>query len=150
MISKILVAMDGSELSLRAYEYASSLAKQYGAALIIVNVFDALEGVKGASAKIKQELREIAKQIQLEGGTAVTTEVLEGYKSQAKDYGIRDVKVVIRDGDAVVEILHIAEEEKVDTIIVGSKGLYTAKEFKLGRVPYRLVQHAKCPVTVVR
>jgi nucleotide-binding universal stress UspA family protein len=97
MISKILVAMDGSEASLRAYEYASSLAKQYGAAIIIVNIFDALEGVKGSSAKIKQELTEIAKQIELEGGAAVTTEVLEGYKSQAKDYGIRDVKVIRRE-----------------------------------------------------
>ena len=45
MISKILVAMDGSESSLRAYEYASFLAKQCDAALLIVNIFDAFERI---------------------------------------------------------------------------------------------------------
>jgi nucleotide-binding universal stress UspA family protein len=38
MISKILVAMDGSESSLDAYQYASFLAKQCDAALLIVNI----------------------------------------------------------------------------------------------------------------
>jgi nucleotide-binding universal stress UspA family protein len=149
-LSNILVAMDGSESSLRGFEYASFLAKQCDATLIIVNIFDVLEGIKGASNKIKQELREIAKQIDLEGGTAVTTEVLEDYKSQAKDSGIRNIKIVRREGNAAVEILDIAEEEKADTIIIGSKGLNTAKEFLVGGIPYKLVRHAKCPVTVVR
>ena len=36
MISKILVAIDGSESSLRAYEYASFLAYQIDADMIIV------------------------------------------------------------------------------------------------------------------
>jgi nucleotide-binding universal stress UspA family protein len=102
------------------------------------------------SSKIKQELREIVKQIDLEGGTAVTTEVLEDYKSRAKNSGIRNVKIVRREGNAAVEILDIAEEEKADTIIVGSRGLNTAKEFLLGGVPHKLIRHAKCPVTVVR
>jgi nucleotide-binding universal stress UspA family protein len=38
MISKIFVAMDGSESSVRAYEYASFLAKKCDAALLIVNI----------------------------------------------------------------------------------------------------------------
>ena len=43
MISEILVAMDGSESSLRAYSYASFLARQCNAALLIVNIFDAFQ-----------------------------------------------------------------------------------------------------------
>jgi nucleotide-binding universal stress UspA family protein len=150
MISRILVAMDGSDSSLKAYQHACFLAKQCNAALIIVNIFDAFERVKGVSTKIKQELREIAKQIDLEGGRAVTTQILEDYQSQAKDSGIKDVKIVRREGNAAVEILHITEEEKVDIVIIGNKGLNTRKEFLLGNVSYRVVQHAKCPVTVVR
>src|ERR1041385_1181714 len=112
MISKILVAMDGSESSLRAYEYASFLAKQCNAALLIVNIFDTFERI---SSKIKQELGEIAKQIEAEGGTGVTVQVLDDYKSQAESSGIKQVKTIRREGNAAAEILHIADEENVDT-----------------------------------
>jgi len=147
MISKILVAMDGSETSLRAYEYASFLAKQCNAALLIVNIFDAFERI---SSKIKQDLGEVAKQIEAEGGTAITLQMLDDYKSQAKDSGIKDVKTLIRQGNAAAEILHIADEEKADTIVIGSTGINTLKEFLLGGVSHKMIHHAKCPVTIVR
>ena len=147
MISKILVAMDGSESSLRAYEYASFLAKQCNASLLIVNIFDAFERI---SSKIKQELGEVAKQIEAEGGTAITLQMLDDYKSQAKGSGIKDVKTLIRQGNAAAEILHIADEEKADTIVIGSTGINTLKEFLLGGVSHKVIHHAKCPVTLVR
>jgi nucleotide-binding universal stress UspA family protein len=146
MISKVLVAMDGSETSLKAYQYASFLAKQCDAALLIVNIFDTFERI---SSKIKQEL-EIGKQIEAEGGTAVTLQILDDYKSQAKDSGIKDVKTVRREGNAAAEILLIADEEKVDTIVIGSTGINTVKEFLLGGVSHKVIHHSKCPVTVVR
>ncbi len=139
--------MDGSESSLRAYEYASFLAKQCDAALLIVNIFDAFERI---SSKIKQELGEVAKQIEAEGGTAITLQMLDDYKSQAKDSGIKDVKTLIRQGNAAAEILHIADEEKADTIVIGSTGINTLKEFLLGGVSHKVIHHAKCPVTIVR
>ena len=139
--------MDGSESSLRAYEYAFFLAKQCDAALLIVNIFDAFERI---SSKIKQELGEVAKQIEAEGGTAITLQMLDDYKSQAKDSGIKDVKTLIRQGNAAAEILHIADEEKADTIVIGSTGINTLKEFLLGGVSHKVIHHAKCPVTIVR
>ena len=139
--------MDGSESSLRAYEYASFLAKQCNAALLIVNIFDAFERI---SSKIKQDLGEVAKQIEAEGGTAITLQMLDDYKSQAKDSGIKDVKTLIRQGNAAAEILHIADEEKADTIVIGSTGINTLKEFLLGGVSHKVIHHAKCPVTLVR
>jgi nucleotide-binding universal stress UspA family protein len=147
MISKILVAMDGSESSLKAYQYASFLAKQCNAMLLIVNIFDAFDKI---SSKIKQEFGDIARQIEAEGGTAVTVQILDDYKSHAKHYGIKDVKTVRREGNAAAEILHIADEEKVDAIVIGSTGIRSVKEFLLGGVSYKVVHHAKCPVTVVR
>ena len=73
--------MDSSESSLRAYSYASFLARQCNAALLIVNIFDAFKRISG---KIKREFREIARQIE-GGGTAVTVEILDDYKSQAEN-----------------------------------------------------------------
>ena len=146
MISNILVAMDGSESSVRAYEYASFLAKKYDATLLIVNINDTFERI---SRNIK-EFREIAKQIEEEGGTAVTIQVLEDYQSRAKDSGIKDVKIIRREGDAAAEILLIADEEKVDAIVIGSTGMNTVKEFLLGGVSHKVIHHAKCLVTLVR
>ena len=139
--------MDCSESSLRAYEYASFLANQCDAALLIVNIFDAFERI---SSKIKQELGDLAKQIEAEGGTAITLQMLDDYKSQAKDSGIKDVRTLIRQGNAAAEILHIADEEKADTIVIGSTGINTLKEFLLGGVSHKVIHHAKCPVTIVR
>jgi nucleotide-binding universal stress UspA family protein len=48
------------------------------------------------------------------------------------------------------EILHIADEGDIDTIIIGSKGVKSVKEFLLGGVSNKVIHHAKCPVTVVR
>jgi nucleotide-binding universal stress UspA family protein len=146
MISNILVAMDGSESSVRAYEYASFLAKKCDATLLIVNINDTFERI---SRNIK-EFREIAKQIEEEGGTAVTIQVLEDYQSRAKDSGIKDVKIIRREGNAAAEILLIADEEKVDAIVIGSTGMNTVKEFLLGGVSHKVIHHAKCLVTLVR
>ena len=148
MISKVLVGLD--ESSLKAYQYACFLAKQSGAALLIVNVFDTFERVERISSKIKQELGEIAKQIEMEGGTAVSMQLLDAYKSQAKDSGINDVKILRLEGNAAAQILLIADEENVDTIIIGSKGVNTVKEFLLGGVSHKVIHHVRCPVTVVR
>jgi nucleotide-binding universal stress UspA family protein len=115
--------------------------------LLIVNIFDAFERI---SSKIKQELGEIAKEIEAEGGTAITLQMLDDYKSQAKNSGIKEVKILIREGNAAAEILHIANEEKADTIVIGSTGINTLKEFLLGGVSHKVIHHAKCPVTIVR
>lgn len=142
--------MDGSESSLKAYQYTSFLAKQCDAALLIVNIFDTFERCERTSKKIMQELEEFAKQIEAEGGTAVTLQILDDYKSQAKDSGIKDVKTVRREGNAAAEILLIADEEKVDTIVIGNNRINTVKELLVGSVSHKIVHHAKCPVTVVR
>jgi nucleotide-binding universal stress UspA family protein len=147
MISKILVAMDGSESSLRAYEYASFLARQCNAALVIVNICDLFEKI---TDKIRRELEDVAKKIDAEGGTGITMQLLEDYKSQANGSGIKDVKTIRREGNAAAEILHIADEENIDTIVVGSKGIKSVKEFLLGGVSDKVIHHAKCPVTIVR
>jgi nucleotide-binding universal stress UspA family protein len=146
MISKILVAMDGSESSVRAYEYASFLAKKCDATLLIVNINDTFERI---SRNIK-EFREIAKQIEEEGGTAVSIRILEDYQSHAKESGIKDVKIIRREGNAAAEILLIADEEKVDAIVIGSTGMNTVKEFLLGGVSHKVIHHAKCSVTLVK
>jgi nucleotide-binding universal stress UspA family protein len=46
--------------------------------------------------------------------------------------------------------LHIADEENVETIVIGSTGINSVKGFLLGGVPHQVIHHAKWPVTIVR
>ena len=144
MLSKILVAVDGSEISKRAFEYASFIAGKCNTSLVIVNIPDIFERVGSSSKKLEEIARKIEK------GEIDNEAMLRKFESQAKDYGIKDVRTIKQRGNVAEEILKIADKEKVDTIVLGSRGLSTAKEFLLGGVSHKVVHHARCPVTVVR
>ena len=92
----------------------------------------------------------MANKKEAEGGTGISIQLLEDYKSQAKCSGLKDVKIIRREGNAAAEILHIADEVNVNSIIIGSNGVKSVKEFILGGVYDKVIHYAKCPVTVVR
>jgi nucleotide-binding universal stress UspA family protein len=47
-------------------------------------------------------------------------------------------------------MIHVAEHEGVDLIIVGNRGMTGAKRFLLGNVPNKVSHHAPCDVMIVR
>jgi nucleotide-binding universal stress UspA family protein len=137
MISKILVAIDGSKHADQAFEYASDLAKKAEARLLIIHVFEELGNI---GYSIARELEQSDR------------EMLQKYQSRAKRLVTdRYVDVMEAKGnDVAEEILHIADKENIDTIVVGSRGISEAKEFLLGSVSYKVSHYAKCPVIIVR
>lgn len=140
-IQKILVATDMSERSNKAFEYASLLAEKCAAELVIVNVFDTFERM----ASTKEKLAEIAETLKKDG-----SEKLQQYADQAKAAGVKNVKVERTEGNAAEVILRLSKREKPDMIVLGSRGLSTAKEFLLGSVSHKISHHAECPVLIVR
>jgi len=59
------------------------------------------------------------------------------------------VKTVLREGDPAEGLIDVAEEEGVDLIIVGNRGMTGAKRFLLGSVPNQVSHHAPCNVMIV-
>lgn len=51
--------------------------------------------------------------------------------------------------DVAEEILQVADQKNIDTIVVGGRGISEAKEF-LGSVSYKVSHYAKRPVIIVR
>ena len=79
------------------------------------------------------------------------TEMLQKYQSRAKNILSTAVDIVKTKGnDAAEEILHIANKENIDTIVVGSRGFTASKDFLLGSISYKVMHYAKCPVVIVR
>ena len=132
------------EASKRAFEYASFLAEKCNTSLLIVNIPDIFERVGRSSKK----LEEIAKKI--EKGEIDNKAMLRKFELQAERVWNKRLCTIKQRGNVAEEILKIADKEKVDMIVLGSRGLSTAKEFLLGGVSHKVVHHAKCPVTVVR
>ena len=66
-------------------------------------------------------------------------------------------KVVAKARGELIEALSVvgalvdfASDEKVDLLVVGTRGMTGFKKLVLGSVSSRLVSHAPCPVLVVR
>jgi nucleotide-binding universal stress UspA family protein len=65
MISKILVAIDGSKHADKAFEYASDLAKKSEARLLIIHVFEELGNIGYSITKeLEQHHKEILQKYQ--------------------------------------------------------------------------------------
>jgi nucleotide-binding universal stress UspA family protein len=77
-------------------------------------------------------------------------EWLKQIEEAAKKKGIR-LKSEILDGDSKVEIIiDYANENSIDLIVMGSRGLTGFKRLLLGSVANAVVSNAPCPVMVVR
>lgn len=148
MVSKILVATDGSETAKKAVEYAVELAKQLGATIKFLSVIDksfyAIQAVPGAvtPARIMEPVEDYLKQ-------AAETYIKEAEKL-CRDRGIQS-EGFIRSGRPVDEIIKDAEKSKVDLIIIGSHGRSAMTAAVLGSVAFGVVhKETKSPVLIVR
>jgi nucleotide-binding universal stress UspA family protein len=135
--ARILVGIDGSETSLRAAAYAAGLARRQGSRLIALYVAPsmALAGQLAATAgALVQAQREIADQLR--------ELVTEG----ARLVGI-EAAFVLRRGNPYRELLSVADEFRVDAVVVGAS-TRSDRRF-VGSLAGRLVRDARWPVTVV-
>lgn len=140
---RITVAIDGSPNALAALDSAIDLALHYQGSLVVVAIAP-LPPVFVSSTEPYVP-------------AAVPSSELDRYRSiveqavrQAESAGVSSVTGLCDEGVVVDEILGLLERHPTDLLIVGSRGLSTARRLLLGSVSTALVTHAPCPVLVVR
>lgn len=132
----VLVATDGSGTAAAAVAHAVELAKRTGAELLVTTVYRTPQESQPPFA-----YSEAFPSIDVARG--LLADVEKRYGGEAK------LRTVIREGSPADEILTLAEQEGVDVIVVGNKGMSSAKRFVLGSVPNAVSHHAPCHVLIV-
>lgn len=134
-IRRVMVGTDRSKTADQAVLWAAQFAERYGAELFVVQVilpqhpstteFGAAEHTRAAVAN--DELGNFVRQIA----------------------GERGHSVAVIDRDPASAILHAAEQEAIDVLVVGNSGMAGRKEFLLGNVPNRISHNSRCTVIIV-
>ena len=140
MYKQILLGVDGSEHALHAAKAAGDLARAVKCEiLLIVVAYDPVPSYLGepnlskAIAARMQEADDILQSASEAVGEIpgeIHTETLEGSPAEA--------------------ILDVAKNRDVDLIVMGSRGLGRLAGALLGSQSQKVVQHAPCPVLIVR
>jgi len=138
-LKRILVAVDGSEHSLRAAEYAANLAKLIGAEIILTHCHK-LYPVLVGEPHFQKAIDKINKDAQ---------QLIEPYVELLKERGVPYTDRIL-DGSPAKMLCDVARIEKVDMIIMGSRGLNDLEGLLLGSVTHRVLKTAPCPVLVIR
>lgn len=81
----------------------------------------------------------------LQGGKDTLARAVERAKQS-----LGDVSGFLQDGQAADEILNVANEQKIDLIVIGRRGLSAVERFLMGGVSSAVVNHSKCDVLVVK
>lgn len=149
-IQRILVAVDGSKPSIDAGTQAIDIAKRFDAELIALYVvspdvrYNYLEDV--ITPRLPKALKDVV-MIAMQRGEKHVDKVKQ--KASEKNVKVK-TDVVIGISSVVKEIIEYAEKNRIDMIIIGSRGLSGIKKMLLGSVASGVVTYAYCPVLVTK
>jgi len=137
-IKRILVALDGSKGSSLALDEAIYLARECRATLFGVYVIPLF------SVNYRKPSSSLAKMF-LESGH----KVLEEAKTRSAQNGILFYEKIVN-GNEGYKIISHAKGNKIDIIVIGSRGNSSVKELFLGSVSHYVVHKSPMPVLVVK
>ena len=149
-IRRILVAVDGSKPSVDASVQAIDISKRLNAEMTAIYVvspdirYNYLEDT--ITPRLPRALKDVM-MIAMQRGEKHLDEVKQ--KAREKDVRVK-TDVIIGISSVVKEIVEYAEKNKIDMIVIGSRGLSGIKKMLLGSVANGVVTYAHCPVLVAK
>lgn len=145
MYKNIVVAIDGSEVSMKAFDHAVELAKYGNARLTAVTVTEPFEALAFAG---EAAIYEPSNYEEISAERAAS--VFEKAAQVAQAHGITLATVHCHNRYPYDGIIHTAEEAGADLIVVGSHGRRGIEGLLLGSQAVKLLTHSKIPALVVR
>jgi nucleotide-binding universal stress UspA family protein len=141
MFKNILIPVDGSDHAIHALDVACDLAQKYGATLCLVH----------ASPPLFTDV--MMSEADIEAILMLRTQAGEAVLQRAKEHAevcVSDITTELREAPDAEAILEVAATHNCDLIVMGTRGLGRLAGLLLGSVSQKVVQHARCPVLLVR
>jgi len=135
---KILIGYDGSAQSDRATESALALARSLDAKALLFAVARPPE--PATIVEVDAMLDDAREHFEQQFGKII---------QRAKDMGV-ELQTDIVVGHPVEQIVHRAEMDHVDLIVLGRRGRSRFEKMLVGSTAEKVLRYAHCPVMVVR
>ena len=139
MFRNILLAVDGSEHSNLAADYAGGLAAAFKANLFIVHAYPHTSDLLGYDDFEKLVARR----------KSSGQEVLDTVRSRISDCGAA-IQEDLLEGPEAEAILAAVQAQQIDLVVMGTRGRGTIEGMLFGSVSRKVSQHAPCPVMLIR
>ena len=136
MFRRILHPTDYSDLSRPAFEMACSLARDFGAELVICHVSP-------------PPVAAVANGIVVDIPTGEAEQMRARLEKVKPDDALSVTHQLLR-GDPASEIVRFAAEAGIDLIVLGTHGRGGLSRFLMGSVAEHVLRRAKCPVVTVK
>lgn len=143
LFTKIVTAIDFSESSDHAFNYALTLARQFASELVVMHVINEPVDLRGfyvphiSFEQLEKEIEESAQ------------EMLKKFcQERLTDFPNYSIKLVT--GIPCDEIVATAHEVQASLIVVGTHGRTGLDHIIFGSTAERVVRTANCPVLTVR
>lgn len=135
---KILIGYDGSTQGEKATETALALAESLDAKVLLFAV-----------ARPPEPATMVEVDAMLDNAREHFEEQFKKLTQRAKELGV-ELETDIAVGHPVEQIIHRAETDHVDLIVLGSRGRSMFKKMIVGSTAEKVLRYAHCPVMVVR
>ena len=139
MFELIIVALDGSDHSLKALDYARELAEKHDSKLILLHAYRSTSDMRGAEGFNQM----IAKR------KAAGEEIIKDARNRLGQVAFK-IEEDLLEGPAADAIISAVDARSADLVVMGTRGMGALKGLLFGNVSTKVTQHASCPVLVVR
>jgi nucleotide-binding universal stress UspA family protein len=137
MFERVLVAVDGSPESSKTIRVAVDLTRRYGSTVTVVHVREH-ERYEGSDVDLGPPIP----------ADELVARVLAAFRDEGVQAGGEIRRVA--SGRTSEEIIEVAKSTEADLIVMGTRGMSEWKSLLLGGVANKVIQHATCPVLLVR
>ncbi|HKD81917.1 MAG TPA: universal stress protein [Candidatus Angelobacter sp.] len=138
VFKQILVGFDGSEQSRKAANTAISLAHCLDAKVLVLAV-----------ARPPEPATSVELEAVLDNAKEHFEAAFVPLRESAKNAEV-EMETDIAVGHPAEQIIHRAEQSKMDLIVLGCRGTSTFHRWILGSVSEKVLRYAHCPVMVLR
>ena len=147
MFKNILVSIDGSDSAEKALEAAGDIAKQNDATLHLLHVVRDMQvpltpGIMEAYEKLQRQRHDVLRQ----AGEHLVNQAKRNMEAK----GVKTVDTDIGSGDPASAIVNYAGRNKIDLIVLGSRGLGSVEGMLMGSVSRKVSNTAKTSCLVVK